>query len=575
VGATRERSAVKTGIRKSNLLAFSLYGLAALALLALSWQGRTYINPDGISYLDVAREMLKANPGAYFHPYWSPLFPALLALAIKLVSPAPASMLLLAHAVIALSALAALAAFIFFTYEWRYLLKPTSSELTQTAFFPRILFGLGIFLFATIKFIGTGVLTPDILAMAVVFALAAITCRIASGRGRTGSAIWLGLLLAIGYFTKAALLPLGLLLLLLLAISWFRSRARRMQLIFALLVFSALTVPYIGILSARQHKITFGESGRLNYAWSVLHNVPMYAGWTKGSQQSGTPVHPLKVLRRNPTVLAFDHTTPGTLPIWYNPSYFYQGLKVPFDLQLQLRQIRRAPVQILGPMRRSAFAILLMLIFLAVLARKQLRAPKPAAPWLILWSIGAYCMYSLVVAQPRYVAPFFALLLYLCAEELFARLPPASIRVGTLILILAASFFILDVAYGHTIRSEPISDQHNGTVQQELAEDLTAMGALPNDKIAVLGDPLDVYFAFLDHLHVVATIGFRGGNTPGDANMFWAMDAQSQQALEDRLAALGITAIVSTSPCDAAAGPRWRPIGNRHGCALIWNRRPM
>ena len=575
MGATRERSALKTGIRKTRLLAFSLYGLTALALLALSWQSRTYINPDGISYLDVAREMLKGNPGAYFHPYWSPLFPALLALGIRLASPAPASVLLLAHAVIALSALAALAAFIFFIYEWRCLLEPATNELTQTAFFPRTLLGLGLFLFATIKFIGANILTPDILAMAVVFALAAVTCRIAAGRGRTGSAIALGLLLAIGYLTKAALFPLGLLLLLLLALSWYRNRTRIIPVIIASIVFIALTAPYIAILSARQHKITFGESGRLNYAWSVLHNSPMYAGWTKGSQQSGTPTHPLKVLRTNPTVLAFDHTTPGTLPIWYNPSYFYQGLKAPFDLQLQLRQLRRAPSQILAPMRRSAFAILLMLIFLAVLARKQLRAPKLAAPWLILWSIGAYCMYSLVVAQPRYLAPFFALLLYLCAEELFTRLPPGSIRVGTLVLFVAALFFILDVAYAHTIRSEPISDQHNGKVQQVIAENLKAMGVSPNGKIAVLGDPLDVYFAFLDHLHVVATIGFRGGNTPGDAYKFWAMDAQSQKALEDRLAALGITAIVSTSPCNAVAGPRWRPIGNRHGCALIWNRRPM
>ncbi|MGC8551075.1 MAG: hypothetical protein ACP5M4_15445 [Acidobacteriaceae bacterium] len=73
--ANREPDLSEVRVRSKRLLFLVLCGVAALAILAVIWQGRSYINPDGISYLDVAREMLKGDPGAYFHPYWSPLLP--------------------------------------------------------------------------------------------------------------------------------------------------------------------------------------------------------------------------------------------------------------------------------------------------------------------------------------------------------------------------------------------------------------------------------------------------------------------------------------------------------------------
>lgn len=569
MSVNRQQSNANTGSPKTSLLTVTLYGLAAFAILAVSWQGRTYINPDGISYLDIARQMLKGNPSAYFHPYWSPLFPALLAVVIKLVSPSPPSILLLAHAVIAGAALAALASFGFFTREWHALLTSKTGNQTTTQSPTAILYGLSLFLFATIKFIGTNILTPDILATAIVFAIAALACRLAAGRGRTRSAIALGLLLALGYFTKAALFPLGLLLLVLLAFFWYMNRARLIQVILATMVFFALVTPYIAILSARQHKLTFGESGKLNYAWSVLHNAPMYAGWTGGSESSGYPAHPLKVLGKNPTVLEFDHTTPGTFPLWYNPAYFYQGLKIHFDLQKQVRQLQRVPEQIIVPVRRSGLPILLVFLIFAVLARKQLPGVRLAAPWLLLWAMGAYCMYGLVVIHPRYVAPFFILITYVVTEELLTRLPLSTVRLADISVTVAASLLLLDLVYLHTIRKPPVPAQNNGTIQQQLARNLKSMGVAPKDKIAILGNPFIPWFAFQDHLRVVATIGFRNGSETGDAAAFWRMNRKAQSKLENQLAQLGISAIVSTVPCHSTAGTHWHDVDDDQDCALL------
>ncbi len=518
--------------------------------------------------------MLKGDPGAYFHPYWSPLLPALVALTMKLTSPFHVPALLLAHGVIAISAIAGLACFAFFAAEWRYLLQSKIENVSRVADVSRVLFGLALYLFAVIKLIGAEVVSPDIPVMAIVLALAGTSCRLASGRGGWRSAIGLGFLLAAGYFTKAALLPLGLLLVLLMALLWFRGRARRRYILVALLVYAAVAGAYIGILSARQHRLTFGESGRLNYAWSVLGNAPMYAGWTQGSEASGAPVHPLQVLGWHPAIFAFGNTTPGTVPLWYDPSYFYQGLKFHFSLRMQIRQLLRVPGQLAGPMRGSAFAILLVLILLSVpvilhdLKRKPFGMPKLGASWLMAWAVGAYCMYSLVSMKPRYVAPFFVLLVYLVAEELYTRLPLGAVRLGGGVLLAGTILLCADLVVSQTVRRQLIPPGNSGKTQQVVADNLKEMGVSSGEKIAVLADPFDVYYAFLDHLHVVVTIGFKGGNQSGNASEFWAMDAASREELESKLASLGVVAIVSPSPCNAVAGPGWREVGSHEYCAL-------
>jgi len=547
----------------------ALYGFAMLLLVAFSWRSRMHINPDGISYLDVSQQMLKGDLRAYFHPYWSPLFPALLALATIVIPAGSAKVLLLAHAIIAISALAGLAAFIFFTIEWRRLLRARSTlEPDEAASSSRVLFDLALFLSVTIVFVSTDNLTPDILVLAVVLAIAGTTCRLAEGRGQSGSAIALGLLLGIGYFSKAALFPLGLLLLVFLTISWFGRPALRIRLGIAMLVFVSLTAPYIAALSTLQNRPIFGDSAKLNYSWLVLRNTPLFAGWTKGSENSGTPVHPPRVLGSSPTVLEFDHTTPGTLPVWYDPSFFYQGLKTHFDLRLQFRQLRQAPAQALRNTRKVTLTALVLLAVLAMLAHKQSHESKSAVPWLIAWAISAYVMYGAVELLPRFVGPFFVIFVTVVTGELFDRIRTTSILLNTFLLLGAAALLLMHVVFSRLIGGT-ISAESDGKVQQVLANDLRGIGVEPNEKIAILGDPFNVYFAFQDKLQVVATIGFRGGNEQGDSNMFWSMNAKSQALLEDQLASLGVSAIISSSPCGSAAGSEWLAVGNHHYCALV------
>lgn len=251
----------------------------------------------------------------------------------------------------------------------------------------------------------------------------------------------------------------------------------------ASLIFLALTTPYIAKLSQRQHEITFGQSAKLNYAWLVLQNVPSSAGWTQGSRTSGIPTHPLEVLGSNPRVFEFENTTPGTLPIWYDPTYFYQGLKAPFDLRLQVKQLLRAPAQVLRENGKFTLAAFSVLLFLGVLARKQFRSRELAAPWLIAWGLGAYLMFSLVELLPRFVASFFVILMLVGIDELFTRLPPGSVRLASIALSVSALLLIAGLAFSRTARRR-VSPESDGRVQQLMADDLKNDGLLPNDKIA-------------------------------------------------------------------------------------------
>ena len=288
------------------------------------WIDRFVINPDGVSYLDMADQMLKGDVGAFVHPYWSALYPFLLAITRKIFSPSPAGELVVVHLLTYAITLLALAAFTFFLIQWSRALAIDFEGGSIADFRARTGFAYVLFLWAIVGMIGVGPLSPDICVAALVFLIAGLCARLGLASSGWGTAVSLGLALSSGYFAKAPMLPLGIVVLALVAMPYISpaqtSRTpRRSMLAAAGLIFCLVIAPHIFLLSRQEHHLTFGESGRLNYAWLVTREVPVHAGWIDYTPETGTPVHPLRVLRRGPTVLEFKDTVPGTYPLWYNP----------------------------------------------------------------------------------------------------------------------------------------------------------------------------------------------------------------------------------------------------------------
>jgi hypothetical protein len=53
----------------------------------LTWNARYEMNPDGLSYIDIASETLRAGPSALVNGLWSPGYPALIAVMLGITHP--------------------------------------------------------------------------------------------------------------------------------------------------------------------------------------------------------------------------------------------------------------------------------------------------------------------------------------------------------------------------------------------------------------------------------------------------------------------------------------------------------
>ena len=148
---------------------------------------------------------------------------------------------------------------------------------------PLVWIGLGYLLFVVNFIWNVDEVTPDVLVAAIVFAIAAVlfklNFKLNDNRQHSIVAyVWLGLLLAVGYYAKAILLYFAVFVLGAIVVQGFRSRIIRGP-IAAVIVFVVLVSPFVAILSRTVGHFTAGDAGRLNYAWFV--DGPETKTWMK------------------------------------------------------------------------------------------------------------------------------------------------------------------------------------------------------------------------------------------------------------------------------------------------------
>jgi 4-amino-4-deoxy-L-arabinose transferase-like glycosyltransferase len=206
-----------------------------------------------------------------------------------------------------------------FEFFWRELLAQRGENAFDAKSL-RYAWAIGYFLFAYMHFVfhELASVSPDLLVAAVVYFASGMMLRFAGGRMSTVSAAWFGVLLGIGYLAKAAMLPIGLVVLaVMLAVAWKRHRSKG-QVTVALLCFVAVSAPFIAALSWNVHRFTFGDSGKINVAWFVNGPRPMnrfYHHWQGGGMPSGRALHPTRKIDNSPEVYEFATPVAGTYPV--------------------------------------------------------------------------------------------------------------------------------------------------------------------------------------------------------------------------------------------------------------------
>ncbi|HEY6990110.1 MAG TPA: hypothetical protein VH369_17070 [Bryobacteraceae bacterium] len=569
-----ETAAIPLSVNRSDRrLRLAFWAFALLAAAIEAWVMRNTMSNDGISYLDMAAAIAQGNWSAAINGYWSPLYPLLVAAGLWIVKPAPVHEFALVHAVNWVIFVGALTAFDFF------LRRITSSWVTRIA-------GLSVAIWALLELVTTSGVSPDMLVAGFVFWAMGLVAGIATGRARTRSFVWLGVVLGLGYYAKAPLFPLAFVFLALTLLAPGTWRQKLSGTLLAGFVFALLAAPLVALLSWQKQRLTFGDSGKLNYAWYVdgatyrhWQGEPLGKAaevaprWRKGPVRTGVPAHPTRLILTAPQVFEFAGPVRGTYPVWADPSYWNDGLRAPFDFTQQIRKIivnlkfvyslllNVHVVQLFhnGQWYR-VFSPVLLATWLAIAwkLRPDRRGLSRVHTALLSFAAVAFGMYLLVYCEPRHLAAFVAVLytgLFAVLERDWARHPllarsAAAIVLTALLLTTGISTLRLALAPPDPFEA------------WQVASGLAHMGVPEGTRVASLdySNHRNVKWARLARARIVAEL-YEDAYAPLGA--YWKLDEAAQTRVLAAFRRAGATIVVDSSlPQQAQAPAGWERIGN-------------
>lgn len=512
---------------------------------------RHFINPDGISYIEMGRYLAAGSPEALVNAYWSPLYPFLLGCVFRLTGVSlfwESTAVHLVNFVIGLGTYACL----------EFFLREILAARHSLSFAPRFLLNeaqlrwaaLLFYLWSTYFWLGARLVTPDGLAAGIFLLCSALLVRIARRCDTPRTWALLGVLLAAAYFAKAMNFLLAFVF---LFTSVLLARHRpRIFLRFAVagIVFALLSGPFLVALSTEKSRITFGDSGRINYAEFVA-GLPHYLHWQGDETCCGKPLHPTHRIWSDPQVFEFGFPIAGSYPPWYDPSYWYDGASAPFLPAAQAHTLFRSANEYLKLVSRSG--VLWVLLFALIFLGRPGGGIHPATPpsgLVLLPGVAMASLYALVHVEERFLAGFgLVLLVWLLAR--FVPSPgatPRRVRVASGAVLLA---LVLAIAVGviadarALLRPAPFD-------QWIVAQSLRAAGAEPGTQVALIGDGLNAYWAHLAGLRVIAEL------PPPGIPRYASLDSAERAVIFHRFAATGAQLLLSDSPGLAISDPAWQ-----------------
>jgi hypothetical protein len=246
-----------------------------LLAAAQAWVFRFYTSADSVSYLDMSDGMLRDSDWhRLINGIWSPLYPFLVGLARRIFPVSAANEIPEAHLVNIGFFIFAFVCFEFFLQRAasRVRMFQRASAKPGVLVFPPLWAYLSLaytlFLWGSISEISLRSLRPDMLMSGFLYLAVGMLLYMQGSPARWKSYLLLGAVLGIGFLAKAAMLPIGTLILVatLFEVEEWRPAVKMVTAAFALMmVISGL---YFVPLSRARGRLTLGESGAFNY---LLH----------------------------------------------------------------------------------------------------------------------------------------------------------------------------------------------------------------------------------------------------------------------------------------------------------------
>jgi len=528
---------------------------------------RNDVAPDGISYIEIAWATARSGLSHVVNGYWSPLYPFLLSLEFRLFQPSPQMEFAAVHLCNFLVFIGSIACFqlllkeLVLTRRPAFPLPQDSIAASERTFW---LWGCVLFVWATQFWLGPSWVTPDLCVAALVYLATALLLRIRRGLHSWPVFFLLGALLGLSYLAKMAMFlvaPVFLLGAIVLSRnSGLTLRAAALRALLATTVFGIFALPFTHALSEQKGRLTIGDAGRINYA-EYVNRATLWVHWQGEPPGTGTPAHPTRKVYDSPAVFEFAAPVAGTYPPWYDPSYWYEGIRPSLSFRNQLWAMWRCASAYLRFISKTGALWLCLVAFWFSWKEAFCWGHFASRTWLaLLPSAATLAMYELVHIEVRYVAPWALILLIGVVARVWFKKSSSPKSISRLPLIIALTpvlavvwVFARDIS--SLVRNAP--DE-----QWMMAQQLRDLGIPPDTKIATLGIGSSVAWAHLAGARIIAEIPEK------ELTQFIAAEAGRKREIFDLLTSLGAAAVVTRNPAAAGSSEGWRVIPGTH--YFVW-----
>lgn len=527
--------------------------------LAETWSQLRFINEDGISYLDMSDVLITHNWHLLINPIWSPLYPFLIGVVTWLIRPAAQWETPVVHALNFVIFVGALASFEFLLRQVIRVLRRADASTSPLPVWAWHLLGYSLFAWSTIGMIwAPRMVTPDLCVAAFVYLDAGLLLSLRDNNNRLRNSLWLGITLGLGYLAKAILFPMAFVF---MAAAFFfigdwKKALRPVAVTFFL--FCALSAPLLISMSMRVGRPSYSEAGSMNYVWHVNHFNPYAAA----AAPFGPPAymkHPMTILHRRPDVFAFREPVAYTYPPRQDMEYWSAGANATINPRDQLRAIRENLTVLFTDVHIVPMWGLMgmgsVILFMGANASLRFKNVIRSWPLLVPGVIGP-CLFLLISVEPRYVAPFLALVLLGLLPGILVQNPRGG--AGILTVVVAASVMVL-AALLVVYHSAGFPRGENGEIFVQVGKALNGAGVRPGEDVALIGDSSDgCRWARVARVRIVAQV------IREDVADFWRVDPRVQAEVFDAFARAGAKAVVAEETPPSGEFAVWQRLGDTH-----------